>query len=155
MIRVSRSLVCVSAALLTTLVFGAAEAARDGGGGGRGGEGGRGEAAAPAPAPPPPPRTPGEAVFRDSCSPCHSDKPGAPTLIAPNLFGIVGKKSATEPGFFYSPAMKAANLTWNEVTLTAFLTSPQQVVPGTTMGLTGLIRTEDRTNVIEYLNSLK
>src|SRR3954467_13896095 len=56
MIRVSRSLVFVSTALLVTLLFGAAaEAARDGGGGGRGGEGGgrrgggggQGEAAAP------------------------------------------------------------------------------------------------------------
>jgi cytochrome c len=94
-------------------------------------------------------------VFRDSCSICHSDKPDGPTIIAPNLFGIVGKQAAQEPGFFYSPAMKASNLTWNDVTLMAFLTSPQQVVPGTTMGLVGLIRVEDRENVIAYLNSLK
>ena len=94
-------------------------------------------------------------MFRDSCSICHSDKQGVATIVAPNLFGIVGKPAAMEPGFFYSPAMKAANLTWNEVTLMAFLTSPQQVVPGTTMGLVGLVRVQDREDVIEYLKSLR
>jgi cytochrome c len=155
MARASRSFAWTSAAVAAALVMsGAAWAAEGGRGGGRGGRGG-GEAAGPPPPPPPPPRTPGEAVFRDSCSICHSDKQGAPTIVAPNMFGIVGKRSAMEPGFFYSPAMKAANLTWNEVTLMAFLTSPQQVVPGTTMGLVGLIRAEDRENVIEYLKSLQ
>jgi cytochrome c len=147
-------LACAVAAIL--IVADAVRAAEEGGGRrGGGGRGGGGEVAeAPAP-PPPPPATPGEAVFRDSCSICHSDKQGAPTIIAPNLFGIVGRKSGEEAGFFYSPAMKQANLTWNDVTLMAFLTSPQQVVPGTTMGLVGLLEVADRENVIEYLNTLK
>jgi cytochrome c len=107
-----------------------------------------GEGAAPAAA-----LTPGEEVYRDSCSVCHSIEPGAPTILAPNLFGVVGRPSATEEGFFYSPAMRQANLTWNEVTLTAFLTSPQQVVPGTTMGFLGFLDPGDTQNVVAYLTT--
>ncbi len=108
--------------------------------------GGEGEARAA-------PLTPGEEVFRDSCSVCHSAESGAPTIVAPNLFGIVGRQSATEAGYFYSPAMQAANLSWDEVTLMAFLTAPQQVVPGTTMGFVGFLVPGDTQNVIAYLST--
>ncbi len=108
--------------------------------------GGEGEAQAA-------PLTPGEEVFRDSCSVCHSAESGAPTIIAPNLFGVVGRQSATQADYFYSPAMKAANLTWDEVTLTAFLTAPQQLVPGTTMGFPGFLDPGDTQNVITYLRT--
>ena len=104
-------------------------------------------------APPSAPLTPGEEVFRDSCSVCHNIESGAPTIVAPNLFGIVGRRSATEQGFFYSAAMQEANLTWDAVTLSAFLTSPQQVVPGTSMGFTGFLDPGDTQNVIAYLRT--
>jgi cytochrome c len=97
--------------------------------------------------------TPGEEVFRDSCSICHSVESGAPTIVAPNLFGIVGRQSATQADYFYSPAMREANLTWDEVTLSAFLTAPQQVVPGTTMGFLGFLDPGDTQNVIAYLRT--
>jgi len=97
----------------------------------------------------------GEEVYRDSCSVCHSIEPGAPTIVAPNLFGIVGRQSATAQDFFYSPAMAAANLTWSEVNLTAFLTSPQQVVPGTKMGFVGFLDPGDTQNVVAYLKTLR
>jgi cytochrome c len=99
--------------------------------------------------------TPGEEVYRDSCSICHSVEPGAPTIVAPNLFGIVGRPSASAQDFFYSPAMMTANLTWDEVTLTAFLTSPQQVVPGTKMGFVGFLDPGDTQNVVTYLRTLR
>jgi cytochrome c len=97
----------------------------------------------------------GQEVFRDLCSICHNAERGAGIKVAPNLFGIIGKKSATDPGFFYSPAMKQANLTWNEVTLRAFLASPQQIVPGTTMGFITVVDRDDENNLMAYLNTLK
>ncbi len=108
--------------------------------------GGEGEAQAA-------PLTPGAEVFRDSCSVCHRAESGAPTIVAPNLFGIVGRQSATQADYFYSPAMREANLIWDEVTLSAFLTAPQQVVPGTTMGFLGFLDPGDTQNVIAYLTT--
>ena len=99
------------------------------------------------------PLTQGEEVFRDSCSVCHSVESGAPTIVAPNLSGIVGRQSATQADYFYSPAMREANLTWDEVTLSAFLTAPRQVVPGTTMGFLGFLDPGDTQNVVAYLRT--
>ena len=97
----------------------------------------------------------GEEVFRDLCSICHFAERGAGIKVAPNLFGIVGREAAAEPGFFYSPAMKQANLTWNEVTLRAFLAAPQQIVPGTTMGFITIVDRDDENNLMAYLHTLK
>jgi cytochrome c len=97
----------------------------------------------------------GKEVFRDLCSICHNAERGAGIKVGPNLFGIVGRKSATEPAFFYSPAMKQANLTWNEVTLRAFLAAPHKIVPGTTMGFLTIVDRDDETNLMAYLHTLK
>ena len=113
--------------------------------------GGAGEARAAAAGDP----VKGAEVFRDMCSICHVAERGAGLKVAPNLFGVVGRKSATEPGFFYSPAMKQANLTWNEVTLRAFLAAPQKVVPGTTMGFVTIVDRDDENNLMAYLHTLK
>ena len=51
--------------------------------------------------------------------------------------------------------MKAANKTWDEATLDAYLTKPQAMVPGTKMTFSGLSKAEDRANVIAYLATLK
>ena len=44
------------------------------------------------------------------CAICHSNAKGAPNRIGPNLFGVVGRKAASMPGFFYSGAMKHSNI---------------------------------------------
>jgi nitrite reductase (NO-forming) len=59
----------------------------------------------------------GRKVFR-KCQACHSLQAGK-QLVGPSLAGIIGKKSGTEPGFNYAPAMKQANITWNAETLSA------------------------------------
>ena len=95
----------------------------------------------------------GRAVF-NKCSICHTVKPGQ-NAIGPSLFGVVGRKSATEPGFSYSDAMKKADKTWDEATLDTYLTSPKAMVPGTKMVFPGLSKPEDRANLIAYLATLK
>ena len=95
----------------------------------------------------------GRAVF-NKCSICHTVKPGQ-NAIGPSLFGVVGRKSATEPGFSYSEAMKKADKTWDEATLDTYLTSPKAMVPGTKMVFPGLQKPEDRANLIAYLATLK
>jgi len=49
--------------------------------------------------------------------------------------------------------MKKANLTWDEKTLSDFLTKPKKMVPKTKMAFKGLKKKKDRDNLIEYLKS--
>lgn len=88
------------------------------------------------------------------CKICHSTEAGKNGL-GPSLRGIVGRKSATVPGFSYSPAMKTAALKWDNATLTAYLTSPMKKVPGTKMAFAGIANEKNRADVIAYLNTLK
>lgn len=95
----------------------------------------------------------GEAVFQ-RCYACHSVEPGETGLTGPNLRGILGRAAATEPGFAYSEAMRAAaraSLVWDARTLDAFIADPQAVVPGNGMGFFGLPDARDRADLIAFL----
>jgi len=95
----------------------------------------------------------GKSVF-NKCAVCHSPAAGK-NSVGPSLFGVVGRPSASAPGYSYSDAMKAANKTWDEATLEVYLTDPKALVPGTKMTFPGLPKPEDRANVIAYLSTLK
>jgi cytochrome c len=94
----------------------------------------------------------GQHVFA-RCAACHSTTPGE-NKIGPSLADVVGRKSGTEAGYSYSPAMKSANITWDDAALDKFLTSPGGFVHGTKMFLSVPSGT-DRQNVIAYLDTLK
>jgi cytochrome c len=95
----------------------------------------------------------GKKVF-SKCAVCHSAAAGKNGL-GPSLFGIVGRPSASMAGYNYSDAMKAANKTWDDATLNAYLTDPKAAVPGNKMAFAGLPNPDDRANVIAYLAMLK
>jgi cytochrome c len=79
---------------------------------------------------------PGEAAFNMRCKACHTVAPGgAPGPLAPNLRGVVGRKAGASSFKNYSPALKAAPITWNAASLDKFLATPTKVVPGTRMVL--------------------
>ncbi len=96
----------------------------------------------------------GRTFFRAQCALCHSaetgDNGGAQ---GPNLAGILGRKAAST-GFAYSPALKAAGLTWNAATLERFLTSPTTVVPGSAMVIP-VPRQADRDNLVAYFTAVR
>jgi cytochrome c len=94
----------------------------------------------------------GEKVF-SRCAVCHSNEAGV-NKVGPSLDGVVGRKSGTEPGYSYSPAMKSAGLTWDPATIDKFLQGPSSLVHGTKMFLSVPSET-DRQNVIAYLATLK
>jgi cytochrome c len=52
----------------------------------------------------------GQHVFASRCSICHTTEPSV-NKIGPSLAGVFGRKSGTEAGFDYSPALKAAAIT--------------------------------------------
>ena len=91
----------------------------------------------------------GRQVFK-KCQACHSLEPGK-TILGPSLASIVGRKSATDANFSYSPAMKQAALTWDPSTLDAYLADPAKVVPGNRMPFPGLKTDHDRKDVIAFL----
>ncbi|HXC58786.1 MAG TPA: c-type cytochrome [Steroidobacteraceae bacterium] len=98
----------------------------------------------------------GKDIFEQRCGICHAvnKEPGGP-VAGPNMVGLVGRKSASEPSFtMYSPALKAYGVTWSLKTLDDFLTMPMQKVPGTTMPMM-LPDDKERADVIAYLSTLK
>jgi cytochrome c len=95
----------------------------------------------------------GKVVFA-KCSLCHYAEAGK-TKIGPSLFGVVGRKSGSEPGFNYSDAMKAYDHVWTLANLFTYLEAPMKVVVGTKMAFVGLPSETDRNNVIAYLATLK
>jgi cytochrome c len=92
----------------------------------------------------------GEVTFK-VCRTCHQIGESARNFVGPELNGVVGRKSGTVPGYNYSDANKNSGLTWDEATLTQYLKSPREVVPGTKMAFPGLPRDSDIANVIAYL----
>jgi cytochrome c len=95
----------------------------------------------------------GKVVF-NQCLVCHTIEPGK-WKIGPSLWGIIGRHSASLPGYQYSAAMKAHNVTWDNQTLFTYLAAPMKVVAGTKMTFAGLSKEQDRKDVIAYLNTLK
>jgi cytochrome c len=88
------------------------------------------------------------------CLACHSFDKGGPNKVGPDLWGVVGRPRASEPGFNYSAAMKAKGGNWSYEELDHFLANPRGYIPGTAMGFTGLPRDNQRADVINYLHTL-
>lgn len=96
----------------------------------------------------------GKATFAQ-CAACHKADNSGRSGIGPNLWGVVGRKGGTLPGYSYSPAMKATGRVWTEAALDVYLTAPMKAVPGTKMSYAGLKAPADRANLIAYLRTLK
>ena len=96
----------------------------------------------------------GAAIVKTKCGICHSVVAGQ-NRVGPSLFGVVGRKAGTEPGYNYSAANKASGKTWDPATLDVYLTNPRGLIPGTKMAFAGLPDAGQRANVIAYLEALK
>jgi cytochrome c len=98
----------------------------------------------------------GKAAFERQCAICHTVEKGGDNRYGPNLFGIVGRKAATVPGFAYSNAVKTrANWEWTEDAIGGWAMFPSTMVPGTAMGIFQGIAESDRDDLVAYLASLK
>jgi cytochrome c len=97
----------------------------------------------------------GGMTFTARCAQCHSPMRGGPNRVGPNLFGIVGRKAATHPGYSYSPAMRKSGIVWTEAALRTYLRNPPRTVPGGKMAFAGLADPAAMDDLIAYLSSLK
>jgi cytochrome c len=87
------------------------------------------------------------------CERCHNLGKGQGNKIGPDLYGIVGRNVAAEPGFSYSAPLKAKGGTWSFDALDKWLTNPRADVPGTLMTFAGIASERQRADVIAYLNA--
>lgn len=96
--------------------------------------------------------TAGKAVSA-KCEQCHDISKGGPNKIGPELWNLIGRARATEPGFSYSSAMNSDHAPWTYELLFKYLKSPQAVVPGTKMSFAGLRSATDRVNLFAFLRT--
>ena len=97
----------------------------------------------------------GERAFQ-KCFSCHSVRPGETGLGGPNLSGIVGRRIAAEPGFAYSPALRALarrHRRWTPSLLRRFAADPEAVAPGTSMAFTGMPNAQERADLVAWLRT--
>jgi cytochrome c len=98
----------------------------------------------------------GKAAFVRQCAICHTTEKDGYNHMGPNLFGIVGKKAGTVPGFAYTNAFKTrANWEWTEDAIGGWAMFPSTMVPGTAMGAFQGIAERDRDDLVAYLATLK
>lgn len=85
------------------------------------------------------------------CAACHSLEPGR-HMTGPSLARLWGRKAGTIEWFAcYSPALKSADIVWNDKTLDAWLADPKALVPGNSMTFPGIKDAKARANLIAFL----
>ena len=97
----------------------------------------------------------GEATFK-KCESCHNNAQGGPNMTGPNLWGVVGRPTASHPGMSYSDSMMAHakdSPNWTYDQLYMFLAAPGKWVKGTKMTFAGIKKPDERINLIAYLRS--
>ena len=97
----------------------------------------------------------GAHVFQTYCSMCHDNVRDGPPNFGPNLFGVLGRKAGSLPGFDYSAAVRAAAFAWSADRLKAFVELPANVIPGVKMPFRGMPDPDDREDLVAYLATLK
>lgn len=85
------------------------------------------------------------------CQACHSLDNGGPNMIGPALYGFFGTEVGSRSGFEYSAVMRNADFVWTPEALNAWLAQPGRFLPGNRMTFAGVLRQEDRDNLIAYL----
>jgi cytochrome c2 len=95
----------------------------------------------------------GEKIFA-KCKICHQIGETAKNMVGPVLNGVVGRKSASFPGFAYSAAYKKAGeegMVQDEATIAKWVMGPSKFVPGNKMAFAGLANDQEAQDVIAFL----
>jgi cytochrome c len=95
----------------------------------------------------------GAMLFKQQCATCHTTNLSDPLRQGPSLFGIVGRPAGKADGFHYSSGFAKADFVWDEARLDAWLTNPQEMIPGAVMAYRQS-KPETRAAVIAFLKEL-
>ena len=95
----------------------------------------------------------GLALFKQQCATCHTSNLTDPVRQGPSLFRIVGRRAGSIDSFHYSAGFAKADFTWDEARLDAWISNPQQMIPGTVMAYRQ-VKAEVRAAIIAYLKEL-
>ena len=92
----------------------------------------------------------GRHVF-GACAACHSLQPDQ-NMTGPSLAGVWNRKAGTLASFTrYSPAIKSANIEWNEETLDEWIADPQHLIPSNQMTFAGIKDPQQRVDLLAFL----
>jgi cytochrome c len=96
-----------------------------------------------------------EISFNDHCRECHSFVKDD-NRLGPSLYGVVGRKAGTEPGYAFTQSMQESGITWTGATLDKWIANPGAVVPGNGMSppYSGISDPAIRQRIIAFLNSI-
>jgi cytochrome c len=95
----------------------------------------------------------GVTLFNQQCATCHTTNVTDPIRQGPSLFNIVGRRAGTADGFHYSAGFTKADFAWDEARLDAWITNPQEMIPGAVMAYRQA-KPEIRAAIIAYLKEL-
>jgi len=90
----------------------------------------------------------GKGLYETRCGICHAlDE----NKIGPKHRGVVGRKAGSVPGYDYSPGFaKKPDLVWTEQNLDAWISAPENIVPGQKMGFY-VMEADVRADIIAWL----
>lgn len=85
------------------------------------------------------------------CRACHSFDAGGAHMMGPALYGFFGTPAGSRPGFEYSQVLRETGFVWTPRALDAWLAQPGRFLPGNRMTFAGVLRANDRDDLIAYL----
>ncbi len=92
----------------------------------------------------------GKALYQERCTACHAVDAHR---IGPLHRGVFGRRVGSAPGYTYSAELAASRLRWTAQTLNAWLTDPEDLVPGQRMGFQ-VDDAQERADLIAWLATL-
>ncbi len=97
----------------------------------------------------------GRRVF-NQCRACHTIDQGGRNGVGPNLYGIVGRRTASIDSYTYSENMRelgASGHVWTVENLRPYIANPKAVVPRGKMSYPGLRNETQLTDLLAFLRT--
>ncbi|MBE7619223.1 c-type cytochrome [Gluconacetobacter entanii] len=97
----------------------------------------------------------GHEIADHQCGMCHSFAPHGPSVIGPDLFGVMGTHIGDIPDYEFSDALSAHKKdVWTPALLSEWIKKPDAFAPGTKMAFPGIASATDRANLVAFIQTL-